>query len=319
MLKKVLVTGGCGFIGSNLARGCIDRGFTVDVVDDLSNGQLKFAPADCNDIIVGDFACDAVTNRIKSGQYSTVFHLAALPRVSYSVEKPLETNDTNVTKTLKLLDACRGNVGRIVFASSSSVYGGSDILPTHELQPKNPQSPYALQKSIIEDYLKLYNKLYGLDSACMRFFNVFGKNQLGSSPYACAVSSWLTAALSGNPLRSDGTGEQSRDLCHVDNVVDACIRAAVHTGNLNAECFNVACGDRTTNNDILEFFKNRYKGIVVNNAPWRPGDVMHTQADISKAFIVLGYRPLVRIWEGIEKTAEWAESSPDFLNLKCRV
>ena len=194
--------------------------------------------------MTSDFASVNVLTKVKSGVYDSVFHLAAIPRVSYSVEHPLETHETNVNKTLHLMDACVGNVKRFVFASSSSVYGGADILPTPETHPKNPKSPYALQKSIIEDYLKVYSLLYGLESIALRFFNVFGPNQLGHSPYSTAVSAWLTAIKNGKSMRSDGDGSQSRDLCYVDNVVDVCIRASQHEKNLGAEVFNVACGDR---------------------------------------------------------------------------
>jgi nucleoside-diphosphate-sugar epimerase len=318
-IRNVLITGGCGFIGSNLARGCIDKGWNVDIVDDLSNGCQDFAPADCNHVYINDFSSPRILCKIEDQCYDNVFHLAALPRVSYSVEYPLKTHDVNVTKTLKLLDACKGNISRFIFASSSSVYGGATLLPTPEYESKQPKSPYALQKSIIEDYLKLYDSLYDLDSSCMRFFNVYGENQLGSSAYACAIASWLTSALSDKPLRSDGDGTQSRDLCHVSNVVDACIRAAEFSSKLHANCFNVACGDRTTNNELLSFFKDRYKNITIQNAPWRDGDVMHTQADVEKARLYLGYKPLVRIWEGLERTAKWAETSPIFLEKKLSI
>jgi len=207
------------------------------------------------------------------------------------------------------MDACRENVKRFVFASSSSVYGGADVLPTPETEPKNPKSPYALQKSIIEDYLKLYRDLYRLDSVCLRFFNVFGPNQLGDSPYATAVSAWLTAIKKGVPLRSDGDGSQSRDMCYVDNVTDCCVRAALVADPLNAECINVACGDRTTNREILTELAKHYPQAQVTVAGWRPGDVMHTQADISKANRLLGYTPLVRFWEGLDRTIKWYESN----------
>ena len=188
----VLVTGGAGFIGSNLAKRCLDEGWEVDIVDDMSNGHMEFVPHG-HPVITKDFAHPDVIHEIKQGRYDVVFHLAAVPRVSYSVEHPLETNHTNVSRTLALMDACRDNVRRFVFASSSSVYGGADVLPTHEGIKKNPKSPYALQKSIIEDYLVMYRDLYKLESCALRFFNVFGPNQLGDSPYATAVSAWLTA------------------------------------------------------------------------------------------------------------------------------
>lgn len=304
----VLVTGGAGFIGSNLVERCLKEGWHVDTVDDLSNGHLEFVPKG-QPVITKDFADPSVLHEIRQGRYDIIFHLAAVPRVSYSVEHPLETNHTNVSRSLALIDACRGNVKRFVFASSSSVYGGADVLPTHEGIPKDPKSPYALQKSIIEDYLKQYNSLYGLESVCLRFFNVFGPNQLGDSPYATAVSAWLTAIKRGIPLRSDGDGSQSRDMCYVDNVTDACVRAGARAEALKADCFNVACGDRTTNRAILEELAKRYPDAKVYVSPWRAGDVMHTQADVSKAQRLLGYVPLVRFWDGLDKTIKWYEDN----------
>lgn len=317
MQLRVLITGAAGFIGSNLYRGCVDEGWSVVGVDDLSNGSLKFLPHE-HECWLCDFADETVLRDIKSQQFDIVFHLAAIPRVGYSVEHPLETNDTNVSATLMLMEACRGNIKRFVFASSSSVYGNTGDLPSREGVAKNPGSPYALQKSIIEDYLKLYSGLYNFDSACMRFFNVFGPHQLGSSPYATAVSSWLKAIKSGQPMRSDGDGTQSRDMCYVDNVVDACIRAAKHTADLQANCFNVACGDSVTNNEVLQYLMKKYPSATKIDAPWRPGDVKHTLANISKAEHVLGYKPLVRFWEGLDRTIEWVENTPEFLTMPLR-
>lgn len=311
-MTSVLITGAAGFIGSNLTKRCLDEGLEVHGVDNLCNGHLEFlpvAPKKQFRFIQNDFASEQVLKLVRKRSYDVVLHLAAVPRVGYSVEFPLETNDQNVTKSLKLIEACKGNVKRVVFASSSSVYGGADILPTHENNPRNPKSPYALQKAVIEDYLRLYNDLYGLDSACLRFFNVFGPNQLGDSPYACAIGAWLTAIKSGRPMRSDGDGEQSRDMCYVDNVVDACFRAAKHEGPLYARCYNVACGERTTNNQILAELMKRYPNAKVVQAPERPGDVKHTQADIRRAKEELGYEPLVRFWEGLDRTIDWYEQN----------
>lgn len=313
-MTTVLITGNAGFIGSNLADRCVKEGWSVTGADDLSNGHMEFVH-DLVDHYTADFSSDEILKLIKDQKFDFVFHLAAVPRVSYSVEHPVETNDTNVSKTLKLMDACRGNVKRFVFASSSSVYGGSEILPTHESCRKNPKSPYALQKSVIEDYLQLYSDLYGLDSACLRFFNVFGKNQLGNSPYSTAVSAWLDAVKRWVPLRSDGDGTQTRDMCYVDNVTDACVKAAQHSDDLRARCYNVACGDRVSNNEIIKYLTSRYPWSAKIDAPWRPGDVMHTQADVSRAQKELGYVPLVRFWEGLEKTIEWVDKTPEFLTL----
>jgi len=307
---KIVITGAAGFIGSNLTKRCLDEGMIVRSVDDLSNGHVDFLPTGATaGFVMSDFADESLLSEIKRGNYDAVVHLAAVPRVSYSVEHPLETNDTNVSKTLRLMEACKGNVRRFVFASSSSVYGDNKSLPTSENDDKRPNSPYALQKSVIEEYLKLYHKLYGMDSACLRFFNVFGPNQLGDSPYSTAVSAWLTAIKSGRPMRSDGDGSQSRDMCYVDNVVDACVRAVKHDKPLGAECFNVACGDSVSNREILEYLTKRYPGSTYVDAPWRPGDVRHTRADVRKIDWTLGYRPLVTFWQGLDKTIEWYDKN----------
>jgi len=312
---KILVTGGAGFIGSNLVKRCVAEGIDVDVVDNLSNGHLEFIQdvlpkqVESNNLVVANFDCPLILDRIKSKKYDVVVHLAAVPRVSYSVEHPIETHETNVNATLKLMDACRGSVKRFVFASSSSVYGGADQLPTSTSTVKSPKSPYALQKSIIEDYLALYCRLYGLDSVSLRFFNVFGPNQLGDSPYATAVSSWLNCIMQGESMRSDGDGSQSRDMCYVDNVVDACVRSIKSQVSLQAVPLNVACGDRNSNMQILQYLLQKFPEAKFHEAPWRPGDVMHTQADLSETERVLGYQPLVRFWEGLDRTIQWYQDN----------
>lgn len=305
-----MITGGAGFIGSNLARRCVDEGYKVVVVDNLSNGHREFLPYGLDEFWEDDFSAEWVLGVVSSGVFDTIFHVAAVPRVSYSVEHPIETNETNVSKTLALIDAAKEKTRRFIFSSSSSVYGGADVLPTPETEPFNAKSPYALQKVIIEQYLKLYHDIYGLDSCSLRYFNVFGPNQLGDSPYATAVSAWLTAIFKGGECRSDGNGGQSRDMCYVDNVVEANMLAMKKSSYLGAESYNVACGDSTTNNEILEHLKERFGNKVkVKNAPWRPGDVMHTQADITKIHNDLGYDVKVRFWDGLDRTIAWFEGS----------
>jgi nucleoside-diphosphate-sugar epimerase len=313
MTQRALVTGGAGFIGSHLVDRLIDEGWAVDLVDNLISGHREFINP-ClkkESIIIDDFSSIEVMNRISNGKYDYVFHLAAIPRVSYSVEHPLTSHETNVTKSLQLIHACKGNIKRFIFASSSSVYGGAYILPTRESYSKNPKSPYALQKSIIEDYLSQYWHHYGLESSSLRFFNVFGPRQLGGSPYSTAVSSWLTSIKKGESMRSDGDGSQSRDICYVDNVVDACYKAATVKNEMTADCYNVACGDRITNLEILQYLQKRYPAAEWHSSHWRPGDVMHTQADLSHSAQNIGYKPLVRFWEGLERTIDWYESNWD--------
>jgi len=331
---RALITGGCGFIGSNLAKALVSNGWTVDVVDNMSAGSISaldnlkirqlpnasFLPhfyesttgterermQDEILVIPDDLSHESVLNHIRSKMYDIVFHQAAIPRVSYSVENPAETTYENITKTVSLFEACNGNVKRVVWASSSSVYGGAKILPTPESERGKmlPLSPYAWQKFAIEDFSKICGTLYNLDIVCLRYFNVFGPGQLGDSPYATAISAWCNAVKKGCGLRSDGDGNQSRDLCYIENVIHANILAATSSKTFNGRCYNVACGDRVSNNEILEFFTNKFDASIIN-APERPGDVKHTQADITRIQDELGYSPIVEFWEGLDKTIKW--------------
>jgi nucleoside-diphosphate-sugar epimerase len=327
-MKKALVTGGCGFIGSNLTKELVKQGWQVDIVDDMSNGHLElledlnirvlmngsfYTAYKMQDlerqqgevlVIQDDFADDNVLNAIYQGVYDVIFHQAAVPRVSYSVEQPWHTTDVNIGKTVRLFEAARGAVDRIVWASSSSVYGGADELPTKESTPKNPKSPYAWQKSAIEDFAKQCWDLYNLDIVCLRYFNVFGPGQYGDSPYSTAVSAWCHATKNGTECRSDGDGSQTRDMSYIDNTVSANILAAKAKGPFKGEVYNIACNSRVSNKEILDYFVSEF-GSKVKHAPWRPGDVMHTQADVSKAKRDFGYEPLVYFWEGLEKTVQW--------------
>ena len=328
-MRKALVTGGCGFIGSNLTKALVNQGWQVDVVDDMSGGHLELLE-ELNTrvlmsgalftafrtqsydregqvlVIQSDFSDSHVLAAVHDNCYDVVFHQAAVPRVSYSVEEPFYSTEVNIAKTVKLFEAARGSVKRIVWASSSSVYGGADNLPTSETEPKNPKSPYAWQKSAIEDFARQCWDLYNLDVVCLRYFNVFGPGQYGDSPYSTAVSAWCHAIKNGLECRSDGDGEQTRDMCYIDNVVHANIRAANFFESFKGECYNVACGDRVSNNEILNFLKNKFGDKVkIKHAPERLGDVKHTQADISKIHRQIGYTVQKRFWEGLEETIKW--------------
>lgn len=330
-MKKALVTGGCGFIGSNLTKELVRLGWEVDIVDNMSNGHLElldglktrvllngsfytlFTMQDNTKrerdevlVIQDDFSDDNVLNGVYQGIYDVIFHQAAMPRVSYSVENPAETTFENISKTIKLFEAASGGTNRIVWASSSSVYGSTKNMPTKETETKDPKSPYAWHKSAIEDFSKLAYDLYGLDIVCLRYFNVFGPGQYGNSPYSTAVSAWCHAIKNGQECRSDGDGEQTRDMVYIDNVVSANILAAKRKEPFKGECYNVACNGSVSNNEILESFKERFgEKVKIKHAPERPGDVKHTRADVTKARKDFGYEPLVYFWEGLEKTIQW--------------
>ena len=309
-MKNVLVTGGLGFIGSNLSNELLELGYNVTIVDNMSSARTDFedfiAARPNINVIKSCFAAPDILKDIKAGMFDYVFHVAAIPRVSYSVENPFETTDNNVNRTVKLIEACVGNISRFIFSSSSSVYGGADVLPTPVSYPKDPKSPYAWQKSCIEDFISITCDLHpAFDAICLRYFNVYGPGQFGDSAYATAVSAWCHAIKHELPLRSDGSGEQSRDMCYIDNVVDANIKSMLSNNNFSGERLNVACDDRVSNNEILEFLKSVYPDLVVNHAPFRQGDVMHTQADISESQKLIGYKPLITFWDGLALTLEW--------------
>jgi nucleoside-diphosphate-sugar epimerase len=324
---RALVTGGCGFIGSNLTHKLVELGWTVDVVDDLSNGHLEllsdlnlrtitsFLVGNYNRekdprnpqvvVIVDDFACDGIVANIVNKKYDYIFHMAALPRVEYSVQNPIQTYDVNVVKTLKLMTHAIDNIKRFVFSSSSSVYGEPWQLPTTEACGKNPVSPYALQKMHVEELGRLYSTVYNMDFVSLRYFNVYGPGQYGDSPYSTAIAAWCDKVRDKLPLRSDGDGTQSRDLVYVDDVVSANLAAATREEKFTGQAYNVGSSTTITNNEILEKFKNKFEGIQVRNAEWRPGDVKNTLADIEYAKEDFGWFPVVRLEEGLAKTFEW--------------
>lgn len=314
MKKRALVTGGAGFIGSHLTDRLISNGWEVTVADNLVSGYREYVNSSVKEFICDDFSSSEVLRKIEEKEYDFVFHLAAIPRVSFSVDHPLKSHETNVTKTLSLINSCRNNnIRRFIFASSSSVYGGADVLPTTESYKKSPKSPYALQKSIVEDYLIQYWLHYKLESISLRLFNVFGPRQLGGSPYSTAVSSWLTAIKSGRHMRSDGDGSQSRDLCYVDNATQAFYKASISEKEFHGDCFNVACGRKTKNIEILNFLIEKYQDAKYVVSPWRSGDVMHTHADLSLIESEIGYVPEVQFWEGLNRTIAWYEENWDIV------
>jgi|6_EtaG_2_1085325.scaffolds.fasta_scaffold19028_3 nucleoside-diphosphate-sugar epimerase len=312
MTTKILITGGAGFIGQNLSIYMRDSDLDFAVVDRSQknvNSLIEQFGDDDEDIFCMDTS-DAL-KWIEDGRFDVVVHLSAVPRVPYSIEHPVETTQENIVKTVELLEACvKGKVKRFVFASSSSVYGNSDVLPVTEDLPLNPISPYALQKKTAEDFCSLYSNLYDIDTVCLRFFTVYGPLQTGDNPYATVICAWLDAVKNKTELKLYGDGSQSRDFCYIDNVVDAIVKSIYHEGKFMGESFNVSCGETTSCVEILDWFIQRYHldKSCYTKYPFRAGDVRCTYGSIDKIKKVLNYSPQVDIWKGLEMTAEWYES-----------
>jgi UDP-glucose 4-epimerase len=305
----VLVTGGAGFIGSNLTEALLKQGHWVRVLDNFSTGKkenLTFDEAYSSlEMIEGDIRDLALCRRAtKDIEY--VFHQAALPSVQRSVEDPLTSHSVNAGGTLNILLAAKDErVKRLIYASSSSVYGDTPTLPKSEEMHPQPLSPYALQKHVGEEYCRLFFKLYGLETVSLRYFNIFGPKQDPASIYSAVIPRFIEALLDGRPPVVFGDGQQSRDFTYVENVVQANL-LAMSTERLNGEVINIACGKRTSLNELL----NVLQGIVGSEVlplyeEPRKGDVKHSLADISKGKRLLNYEPKVRIETGLKKTVEY--------------
>lgn len=310
---KVAITGSAGFIGSNLVEACLQEGWTVVGLDNLSTGFDEMAdplrvmelPGHYMFAITDITDTDTLVQRFDG--CDVVFHLAALPRVSYSIEHPLPADYANNHGTLSVLEAARqAKVKRVIFSCSSSVYGGVAEFPTPETAAPAPKSPYALHKQTGAEYCRLYSELHGLETASLLYFNVFGKYQRANSAYATVIPAFFEAGMENKPCRVDGDGEQSRDFCHVDNVVQANILAAKHQGKLLGERFNIANGETHSVNDCFDRIKRLLAiDLQKHTAPPRLGDPRKSHADISKARRVLGYNPTIDFEEGMKLTSEW--------------
>jgi nucleoside-diphosphate-sugar epimerase len=304
--RYFLVTGGAGFIGSNVAEAVAARGDRVRVLDDLSTGRRENLTAIGDvDLVEGDLRDPAAVRRAVDG-VEGIFHQAALRSVPRSVDDPTSTNDVNVNGTLNLLMAAReAGVRRVVYASSSSAYGDDPTLPKVETLPSNPISPYAVAKLAAEHYCRTFARLYGLETVSLRYFNVFGPRQNPESKYSAVIPRFLELGLAGVPLEVHGDGEQSRDFTYIDNVVQGNL-LAMDAPDVSGEVFNVACGTRHTLLAIAEAIGSFLgRPLERNHVASRAGDVRHTQADIGKARRLLGFDPKVSFEDGMTRTCEY--------------
>lgn len=313
MTDVFLVTGGAGFIGSHLTARLLAEGARVRVLDNFNTGSpanLAFAEASgaALEIIRGDIRDGATVERAATG-VSAIFHQAAMRAVPRSLADPLGANDNNVTGTLHVFEAARrAGVRRVVYASSSSVYGDRSDLPQREDQPPAPLSPYAVSKLATEHYARVWHRLYGVEAVGLRYFNVFGPRQDPMSTYAQVIPRFILAGLRNEALEIHGDGAQSRDFAYIDNVVEANLLAA-RAPDAGGEAFNVGSGERTS---LIEFVGRLEKilgrTLARRHTPARAGDVRHTLADLSKAKRLLGYTPLVGFDEGLARTVEYYRS-----------
>jgi len=305
-MAHYLVTGGAGFIGSHLTEELVRRGQRVRVADSLITGKRSNLDHISGiEFLEGDLADLEVARRAVEG-CDYVLHQAAIPSVPRSVKDPITSNRANVDATLNILVASRdAGVKRVIFAASSSAYGDTPTLPKHEAMPTNPLSPYALQKVIGEEYLRLFTRLYGLETVAIRYFNVFGPRQDPTSPYSGVISVFATALLENRSPTIFGDGGQTRDFTYVANVVDGVLRACEAPG-ASGEVINVATGGRISLNQLFEEMKKLVGATVTPTyAEGRRGDVRDSQADITKARELLGYQPIVGFEEGLRNTVEW--------------
>ncbi len=311
MAETYLVTGGAGFIGSNIVTALVDKGRQVRVLDNFSSGRKEnLAPVwDDIELIEGDIRDLTTVQRSLQG-VEYVLHQAAVPSVPRSIEDPLESNASNITGTLNVLLASKeSRVRRFIFASSSSVYGDTPVLPKTEHMPPSLLSPYALNKLTGEYYCKLFSSIYGLETVSLRYFNVFGPRQNPESEYAAVIPKFITAFLLKRPAVIYGDGEQTRDFTYIDNVVEANL-LALEAPQVAGQIVNIASGERISLNQLVAHLE----ALTGENLPPtytdpRVGDVRHSLADITLAGELLGYHPLVDWKTGLQRTLAWFSRS----------
>lgn len=309
---KALITGGAGFIGSNLADELIRRGAKVTILDNFLTGfqeNLEEITGDF-DFVEGDVKDPAIVKTAMEG-CELVFHQAALPSVPRSVADPAETHDACVNGTFNVLVAARdAGVRRVMYAASSSAYGDQQTLPKVETMSPEPLSPYAVAKLVGEYYCRVFSNVYGLETFSLRYFNVFGPRQNPASQYSGVISRFIDAFMKGENPTIYGDGKQSRDFTYIANVVDANIRAS-EAKDGSGEVMNVANGERVSLLELFEVLKKitGREDAVIDFQPDRKGDVKHSQADNALARKYLGYEKVVGLEEGLKRTIEWWSSS----------
>ncbi len=310
-MDKMIVTGGAGFIGSNLAEYLLERGYSVTIVDNFSNGREEnlagwFASASSRAALVRADINDTEIMREAFRGARFVFHQAAIPSVPRSIADPQATHASNLSGTLSVLVAARdAGVKRVVVASSSSIYGDDEGLPKIENRVGRPLSPYALSKIVCEEYCRLFHKHYGLETVCLRYFNVFGPRQDPKSEYAAVIPRFVTRILMDQPPTIYGDGEQTRDFTFVTNVLDANWVAATHP-KAAGDVFNIGCGEQTSLNRLFAVLSGIAGAkLKPDYQPARAGDVRHSVADIGKAKRLLEYSPAVSLQEGLRRVLNW--------------
>jgi UDP-glucose 4-epimerase len=312
-MSGYLVTGGAGFIGSHICEELLRRGEPVVVLDNFATGKrenlrhvardLRIIKGDLRDLVV-------VREAVRGADY--VLHQGALPSVPRSVADPVTSHQVNTEGTLNVLVAARdAGVKRVVFASSSSVYGDTPVLPKREDMPSNPKSPYAVSKLTGEHYCRVFYEIYGLETVALRYFNVFGPRQDPDSQYAAVIAKFTRALLDGGEITVYGDGEQTRDFTYVANVVEANLLATGAPGAAG-KVFNIACGDQVSLNQVIRHLAEltQRKPEVVYQPP-RAGDVKHSRADIASASSILGYRVKVAFDEGLARTLRAINAAPE--------
>lgn len=306
-MSKILVTGGGGFIGSNIVKKLLNENHNVRVMDNFATGRRENLEPFINDIelIEGDIrSYHIVKDAVKGMDY--ILHQAALPSVPRSINDPLTTNEVNIVGTLNLLQAARDEgVERFVFASSSSIYGDSETLPKVETMNPNPKSPYAISKLTGEFYCKNFYKLYGLPTIMLRYFNVFGPNQDPNSQYSAVIPRFISRINTGRTITVFGDGEQTRDFTYVDNVVEGNKLALEAPDKAFGNIYNIACNETTSLNDLITYMEDIIgKQAEKAYAEPRQGDVKHSYADIDKISTDMQYKPIVSVKDGLKNTVK---------------